>query len=276
MPVYMDRHKMPPGISLKDVEGAHHADMQVQDKYGVNFLTYWFDQEDGAVFCLADAPSSESLNKVHGESHGSIPHEILEVDLSEVDRYLGRISDPEKDSSGNVNIDSPLRTILFTDLKGSTDMITNFGDVEAIRLLEIHDKIIRDAISKFRGREVKHTGDGFLVAFVSASNAINCAVEIQRMFKDYNSQAPDKPLNVRIGLNAGQPIERGGDLFGMVVNLASRFCDHAIPGQILSTGIIFQLLDKEKNLQQRFSERDKSYFKGFPHAIQVYEIKWDN
>ena len=271
MPIYMDRHKMPEGVSPKDVEGAHHADMQVQDKYGVNFLTYWFDQQAGAVFCLADAPDSVSLNHVHGEAHGNIPSDIIEVDLSEVDLYLGKISKPVE----GVPVESPLRAILFTDLEGSTDMFTIFGDGEAVRLFEIHDRIIRDAISEFNGREVKHTGDGFLIAFDRVSAAIRCAVRIQQSFEDYNSNAPDKPLHVRMGLNAGQPIERGEDLFGVVVNLASRFCDHAEPGQILSTGVIFQLIEAEEDLQKLISEREKSYFKGFPHATQVYEIRWD-
>jgi len=273
MPIFMDRHNLPEGTTHKDVTGAHHADMQTQDKYDVKFLTYWFDQGAGGVFCLADAPDAEALNKVHGESHGDIPNEIIEVDLSEVELFMGDLSKPIEDATGTLIANHPLRTILFTDLQDSTDMITSFGDAEAIRLFEIHDKIIREAIAKYHGREIKNMGDGFLIVFDDVSDAIKSAVEIQQRFEDYNTKAPSKPLNVRIGLNAGQPVQRGGDLFGMVVNLASRFCDHAEPGQILSSGVIYQLLKAEPDLQELFHERGKAYFKGFPNAMQIYEVK---
>lgn len=274
MPIYMDRHNMPEGISMEDVEKAHHADMQAQDKYKVNFLTYWFDQQDGAIFCLADCPDAEALKNVHGEAHGGIPHEIIEVNLDEVHSFLGRIKDPEKDETGHIPIESPLRTLMFTDLKGSTDMVATLGDTEAIRLLEIHDKIVRDEIAKYDGREIKTTGDGFLIAFDQVADAVRCGIAIQKAFDAYNSQTTGQPLAVRIGINAGHPVERAGDLYGIAVNLAARFCDHAKPGQILTSGIIYHLVLEETEIESRFIECERTYFKGFPNAFQVFDITW--
>ncbi len=73
MPTYMDRHKMPEDATPEDVEQAHHADMHIQDKYKVNFLTYWFDQKANAVFCLAHSPDEAAMENVHGESHAIFP-----------------------------------------------------------------------------------------------------------------------------------------------------------------------------------------------------------
>ncbi len=274
MPIFMDRHQMPEGITAKELTDAHHADMHAQNKHDVNFLTFWFDPNDGCVFCIAEAPDAEAINSVHGEAHGNIPHDIVEVNLNDVEAFMGRIEDPEKDDEGHLKIENPIRCIMFTDLEGSTDMILGFGDAEAVRLFEIHDALVREAILENNGREVKHTGDGFLISFDHVIDAVNASIKIQNSFKKYTSEKPDRPLRVRIGLNAGQPIERGADLFGVVVNLAARFCDHAQPEQILATGIIYQFLEGKAGFQEKFNELEKSYFKGFAHATQVYEINW--
>ena len=73
MPTYMDVHDIP-GVKAEDVAGAHEADMRVQDKYGVNYIQYWVDEEQGKVFCLVDAPDPETANKVHREAHGLEAH----------------------------------------------------------------------------------------------------------------------------------------------------------------------------------------------------------
>ena len=274
MPIYMDRHNMPEGVTAEDVEQAHHADMHVQDKYKVNFLTYWFDQKADAVFCLADAPHGEAIKKVHGESHGNIPNDIIEVDLSDVEAFLGSITNSEKDASGQMTHGSPLRSILFTDLEGSTEMTTTLGDAEAVALFGIHDQIIRDTLAAHNGHEVKHTGDGFMAAFAEVEDSVKCAIAIQHALQEFNNSGVKRPLRVRIGINAGQPVERGNDLFGMAVNLAARICDHADAGQVLVTGVVHELLGTDHALQAKLNECQKAYFKGFSHAIQIYQIDW--
>lgn len=271
MPIYMDRHTMPEGTTPEDMAHAHHADMEKQDEHDVNFLTFWFDQKAGCVFCLADAPNEESITAVHGAAHGNIPTDIVEVDLSDVEDFLGRISDPEGDPGGLVMVDIPLRCIIFTDLKGSTDMTATMGDITAIALFAKHDEIVRDVLPKFDGREVKHTGDGFMLVFEDVAESVRCAVAIQKAFAAYNETAKHS-LQVRIGINAGQPIERGNDFFGIAVNLASRTCDYAEADKILVTGIIHTLLNENPEVQKSLINPQKAYFKGFAHAVQLYEI----
>ena len=89
----------------------------------------------------------------------------------------------------------------------------------------------------------------------------------------FNSTNPKLPLHVRIGLNAGEPVERGQDLFGMTVNLAARICSHSEPEQVLVSGVIFELC-REENLEAIFTDGGKAHFKGFDHAIQLYQIDW--
>lgn len=79
MPLYMDIHNKVEGLTADAVRHAHDADLQIQDKYGVEYLQYWFDEAKGKVFCLVNAPSAEDAAKVHREAHGLEADEIVEV-----------------------------------------------------------------------------------------------------------------------------------------------------------------------------------------------------
>jgi hypothetical protein len=79
MPLFMDIHKGVDGLTAQDVAEAHKKDLEKQGKYGVKYLKYWFNEKDGTVFCLSDAPDKESAVRVHKEAHGLEPDEIIEV-----------------------------------------------------------------------------------------------------------------------------------------------------------------------------------------------------
>lgn len=79
MPLFMDVHKKVDGLTAEAVEGAHARDLEVQQKYGVKYLHYWFNEADGTVFCLSEAPDKEAAIAVHREAHGLMPDEITEV-----------------------------------------------------------------------------------------------------------------------------------------------------------------------------------------------------
>jgi hypothetical protein len=79
MPLYMDIHKHVPGLTAEAVAAAHQRDLAVQDQHGVRYLQYWFNEADGAVFCLCEAPSAEAAAAVHREAHGLVADEIVEV-----------------------------------------------------------------------------------------------------------------------------------------------------------------------------------------------------
>jgi hypothetical protein len=80
MPLYMDHHHKVEGLTADAVAGAHQRDLEVQDKHGVNYRQYWFNEESGEVFCLVEAPNREAAEAVHREAHGLVAEEITEVE----------------------------------------------------------------------------------------------------------------------------------------------------------------------------------------------------
>ena len=276
MPIYMDRHEMA-GATAKAVADAHRKDLKLQEKYGIKLMTYWFDESRGSAFCLIEAPAKEKVRQLHEEAHGSIPHKIVEVNPETVEAFLGRIEDPEPTAAGphapsaETHVDSAFRTIMFTDMKDSTAITTRLGDSEAIELFRTHNALTRDVLDQYSGREIQHTGDGFMVSFSAASKAVGCVIAIQKALFSHNQKQPEAKINVRIGICAGEPVEEDQRLFGSTVQLTSRICDKADPDQILVAPVIRDLC-----LGKRFSFKDQGEFplKGFDQPLRMYEVPW--
>src|SRR5688572_31035875 len=113
----MDRHDLP-GITPQEVAQAHLQDLNVQDRFGVKYLSYWFDYDRQAAFCLVDAPDEKQAVAVHAASHGLLPSYIIPVDKSTVEMFSGRIVDPTATGIAT----SGFRVIMFTDMEGSTGL----------------------------------------------------------------------------------------------------------------------------------------------------------
>jgi hypothetical protein len=79
MPMYLDIHKGVDGLTADAVVAAHQKDLKIQEKHGVKYLKYWFNEAEGTVFCLAEAPSKQAAEAVHREAHGLVADEIIEV-----------------------------------------------------------------------------------------------------------------------------------------------------------------------------------------------------
>lgn len=269
MPIFMDRHYIE-GATHHAIADAHEKDLQTQRKHGVKFLTYWFDEEKCTAFCLVEAPDKKAIQDAHNEAHGDVPHEIINVDPSIVEAFLGRIADPVPESSSQEkNIDSAFRVIMFTDLKDSTLMTSNYGDAKALHYLNIHNAITRNALRKYHGTEVKHTGDGIMASFTSTNDAVKCSVAIQRGFSEHNQGNPEDALYVRIGLSAGEPIEDHGDLFGSAVQLAARICAYAEPTQIL----VSDLIAKHYKGAEPLLDLGGISLKGFNQPSRIYRVE---
>lgn len=266
MPLFMDRHDIP-GITAEEVAQAHLVDLATAPKHNVQFLTYWFDAEAGAAFCLARADQPGDMAAVHAEGHGLVPNVIIPVVEDNVLKFLGKIEDP-----GGAPAASGFRIILFTDLEGSTALLNDLGQSVFMLLLTEHDLIIRRAIVAARGREVKHTGDGFMASFDDVGRALSCAIGIQDGFDERNAGEQGAALRVRVGLAAGEPVDRGDDLFGATVNLASRICSAADAGQILVSDDV-RALGAEAGY--RFHEAGSRVLKGFAEPTPLFELLRD-
>src|SRR5271165_2220365 len=128
MPIFMDRHDLR-GMTSVDVAEAHRKDLEIQERYGVKYMAYWFDEERDSGFCLVHAPDAAAAERVHREAHGEIANAIIPVDLVAVEAFLGRIGDPRARPGPAIStVDPGLRAIMFTDIVGSTEMTTRLGD----------------------------------------------------------------------------------------------------------------------------------------------------
>jgi class 3 adenylate cyclase len=165
---------------------------------------------------------------------------------------------------------SGVRTILFTDLVGHTEMMRRLGDTRGREVLRDHERIAREAIARHGGTVIKTDGDSFMVSFGSVASAAECAVAMQRAFDSRNATA-EEPLRVRMGLNAGEPIEDGGDLFGEAVILAARIAAQANEGEILIAEPVRHLLAGKGFL---FADRGEFLPKGFEDAVRLFEVRW--
>lgn len=271
MPIYIDRHYVE-GSTQHAIADAHEKDLKIQDKYGIKFMTYWFDETRSTTFCLVDAPSKIALQEAHNEAHGMVPHEIIEVDPSIIESFLGRIKDPEPvNNNGEIPYDAAFRVIMFTDLQDSTLMTTMHGDKKALHMIHVNNVMTRNALREHNGSEVKHTGDGIMASFPKVNDAVHCCVAIQKAFEIHNKTYPDENLNLRIGLSAGEPIEEHGDLFGKAVQLAARLCALAEPGQILVADIV-----KDLFVDNGVSFRDIGDYKlkGFGELLRIYDVEY--
>ncbi|MFL6529628.1 MAG: nickel-binding protein [Chthoniobacterales bacterium] len=274
MPLFIDRHNVD-GVTPEALAEAHARDLAVQDNHGTKYLKYWHDQSRGCAFCLVDAPNREAAIQVHREAHGLLAEQIMEVDPNTVRAFLGDFEQgPAVMESARPNgapVDSAFRAILFTDLAGSTAMTGDLGDEHALGLLRKHNAIVREKLNTHAGWEVKHTGDGFLASFASVASAVDCAIAIQRAFEVSNRQNGETPLQVRIGLSAGEPVAEDNDLFGATVQLAARLCAHAEPEQIMAPSVVRELCLGKK---LPFKHRGERELKGFITPVDVYEVEW--
>jgi class 3 adenylate cyclase len=232
----MDRHDLP-NVTAEDVANAHAQDVDVAGKHDVAFLSYWFDPDLGAAFCLARAPSAEKVAEAHAEAHGLIPNEIIDASEDAILGFLGRVREP----ADYTEIESPFRTILFTDLEDSTALAAELEPAEYMSLLKEHDRIIRKALLATHGREVKHTGDGIMASFDEIDDGLAAALAIQEGFAARIAAGGEPSYGVRIGMAAGEPVDHDNDLFGPTVNLAKRICDLARPGDVLVSATVHEL-----------------------------------
>lgn len=162
-------------------------------------------------------------------------------------------------------------TIVFTDMVGSTDLTHAIGDEAAQEAVRAHNAIVRSALARFDGNEVKHTGDGIMATFPVTANAVAAAVQIQQGIAEHNEARPDMPIKLRVGLNSGEPIAEDNDYFGATVQLASRLCNAADEQQIVCAAIVRDLCAGKAFT---FKPLGPLQLKGVRDAVEAYEIGW--
>lgn len=159
--------------------------------------------------------------------------------------------------------DRVLVTLLFTDIVGSTELAGRLGDARWRDLLDRHDATVRRQLERFRGKEIKTMGDGFLATFDGPARAIRCACAIR-------DAARGLDLEVRAGLHTGEVELRGDDIGGIAVHVAQRVSGLACPGQVLVSRTVVDLV---AGSPIRFSEGRDQELKGVNGTRQVFAVE---
>jgi len=162
--------------------------------------------------------------------------------------------------------DSAFRTVMFTDVEASTALVDRLGDEPARDIMRRHEGAARRAVTAHGGTEVKAMGDGFMVSFGSASAALDAATMLQR---EIAAEFPNGDLQVRIGINAGEPIAERDDLHGTAVIRAARIMDRAAGGEVMASSLVRELV---AGRNYRFVSRGMRELKGFDEPVPIFEL----
>jgi class 3 adenylate cyclase len=224
---------------------------------------------------LASRIPDARLALLEGAERG-LWHGDTEAVLAAIDEFLDEgeeaVAEAEPPEAG------AFRTVLFTDVEGSTALTQRLGDAKAREVLREHERMVREALKSHGGSEVKTMGDGFMTSFLSATRALECAIAMQRAFAERNEAGRPSTgsgraevIRVRIGLNAGEPIAEEEDLYGTAVNLAARIAAQAAGGEVLASDVVRQLVAGKEFL---FADRGEMSLRGFEDPVHVYEVRW--
>ena len=169
-----------------------------------------------------------------------------------------------------------LAALMITDMVGYT-RLSQRDEARALRLLQEHNVLIRESVDAHGGREVKHTGDGFLIEFPSALQSVSCSIDIQRQLRDRNEKADEvDQFSIRIGLHVGDVVHRDGDVFGDGVNITSRIEPLALPGGIcLSQSVQAQVWNKIDRPLENLGPKDLKNVQ-LPMEIFRVVLPWES
>ena len=158
---------------------------------------------------------------------------------------------------------------MFTDTVGFTAS-TQANEGGTLELLRQQTELLRPLLALHQGREIKSTGDGFLVEFDSALKAVQCAVNIQRRIYERNSEGGQTPIRVRIGVHLGDVVQSGTDILGDAVNIAARIEPLAQPGGVCVSGAVYEQV--RAKVTDKFERLEPKALKGVDVPIDVYRV----
>jgi len=161
-------------------------------------------------------------------------------------------------------------TIMFTDVEGSTSLLSARGFTESHEIMKAYEQIIDERVGEHAGRRIKNLGDGYMVSFGSSRHGVECALDIQKAIADYSKLNPQRKIKIRIGINTGEVVEEAGDIFGAAVNVAARVAGKAKGGEILVSDVVRQLVGPVAEI--KFDYRGHYKLKGFPDRWRLHEV----
>src|SRR5438046_6923294 len=166
--------------------------------------------------------------------------------------------------------DSITRGFLFSDLRGYTAFVEAHGAASAASLLDRYRALVREAIRRFGGAEIKTEGDSFYVVFSSVSSAVRCALVITGNAVTEAVEHPDEPIRVGVGVHAGETVETDEGYVGSPVNIAARICAQAGPNEVLVSETVRSLT--RTVLPVHFESRGRRQLKGIAEPVALFAV----
>ena len=162
-----------------------------------------------------------------------------------------------------------LAAVMFTDTVGFTAS-TQANESRSLEQLRQQGELLRPLFGLHQGREIKSTGDGFLVEFDSALKAVQCAINIQRRISERNTEGGQTPIRVRIGVHLGDVVQNGADILGDAVNIAARIEPIAQPGGICVSSAVYEQV--RSKVADKFEKLEPKALKGVDVPVDVYRV----
>ncbi|MEE2852574.1 MAG: adenylate/guanylate cyclase domain-containing protein [Actinomycetota bacterium] len=161
--------------------------------------------------------------------------------------------------------------ILFSDIEESTKLNERIGDRAWVKLISSHDKLVSELVQRRSGHVVKSQGDGFMIAFARAEQAVRCGMDLQRALHREANRKRHEEIRVRIGIHMGRSVRRGDDLFGRNVAMAARVAAQAVGGQILVSQPVRDALSDSDGI--RFDDGRNVELKGFSGTYRLFAVE---
>ncbi len=282
MAIFMDRHDLR-GATAEQVAAAHQRDLELQDKFNCKSITFWHDTTKETGFCLFEAPDKESVINLHNTAHVDSPSQIIEVDLSDVEFFLGKIGDiawSEKNPElKGIITETAHRTIMYLEIVNPLLLKLQINKNKFADLLKRQKKFIKDSFLKFEGYLVSWENDSVLASFLSEENAIICAVDIQNNFIKLLKEENIKS-SVSVGLNIGAPVSNSDELFGEVIRQAKQLEYFAGENQIILSSTLgkaynnlkYKTVFEENNCIKVLNLRYENFLN---KLFETFEKKWN-
>lgn len=235
MPVYMDIHDTTEA-TVEDVAADHQRDFALQDKFNCKFIYFWHDIPNNTGFCVFEAPEKECVINLHNASHGHTPNQIIEVELSEVEFFLGKVAEIAWNKK-NLPFEGYIsktahRAIMSLEINNPLFLKLQINKDKFTEAKILQKKIINDSLLKLEGNKISSENGNILISFLSEENAIDCAADIHNRFLTLLIDGNLK-TNISIGLSFGAPVTESDDLFGDVISLARKLVYIAGENKIL-------------------------------------------
>ena len=254
MPLYMDRHDVTAeGLTPERIAELHSCDLQVQDKYGVKMLTYWWHQGASAGFCLIESPSKEAAEATHREGHGKVPSRIIEVDWQSVEGFLGPVRGP---SPGEPWEDIAAKTIMCVSIADSSAGSPGVA-------------FAHKTLSARGGRAISPHQDRIVGCFPSVLAGLECSLALRKSLTSVGFFQQGTETDVRIGISSGEPVARRMGLFGPAVAEAEALCAMAEPGDVLVSRSVRELCGNRGFL---FSEERSRQVSDFEEPLRHHHL----